>query len=119
MAWIGGNLLLVKALYDVQRLVGTEAELLVAVNLQRGQVIEAGWCLKALLLGNRKNGERLVLDSLQHILAFLLGSIFHLTVDGTFALQGLALLGSFGNLCSLLSFGLLVAHDGAELDIPI
>ena len=65
---IGSKFLLVEALYELERHVGRIAELLVAVHLQRCEVVEVRWRLGAFLLGDSSHGEG--------FLAFLLAGEF-------------------------------------------
>ena len=74
--WIGCKFLLVEALYEFQRHVGRIAELLVAVHLQRGEVVEMRWRLGAFLLGDGSHGEGLSCDGAECFLAFLLAGEF-------------------------------------------
>ena len=69
---IGGEFLLIQALYQLQRHVGGIAELLVAVYLQRGEVVEVGRSLAALLLAHVGHGEGLAGDGAECLLSLLL-----------------------------------------------
>ena len=73
---IGSKFLLVEALYELERHVGRIAELLVAVHLQRCEVVEVRWRLGAFLLGDSSHGEGLSGDGAECFLAFLLAGEF-------------------------------------------
>ena len=61
-AGIGGNLLLVEGLDELQRVVGRVGKLLVALHLQRGEVEQPWRRLPALAPGDGGHGERLLPD---------------------------------------------------------
>ena len=71
-ARIGGQLHLVELLDEVQRHLGREAELAVAVHLQRREVVEWRRCLAALLLLHLGHFKGPSLDELEGLLALLL-----------------------------------------------
>ena len=71
-ARIGGELALVEALDDLQRLLGRIAELLVAFHLQPREVEEARRCFRAVFLGHGSHGERRSLNFGQCGASFLL-----------------------------------------------
>ena len=73
---ISSELMFVERLNEVERLLGREAELTVAVNLQAGQVVQLWRLFLALLLLHLRNGERLALNGLEGCFAlFLLGEL--------------------------------------------
>ena len=116
---IGGELLLIETLDELQRGVGREAELLVAIYLQARQVIEPGRELRAALLGDGEYGEGVVEDGLQNFLAFRLRGILHDLVDGSLGLLRLALPGSLRYLRGILSLRILVAGYGVETHVTV
>ena len=117
--WIGGELLLVEQLDELQCLLGRVAKLSVAIHLQRGQVVETRRRFRALLLLDILDREGLSLDGLKHSPTLLLGRIFYLFIDRSFALDGLALLGCRFHLCRILRLSLLIVGYGCELRISI
>ena len=86
---IGGDFLFVETLYEVERQFGREAELLVAVHLQRRQVVELRRSLCALLLLDACHRKRVPLNQLERLLALFLrveaplrGSERRVAIDG-------------------------------------
>ena len=86
---IGSYFLLVEALYEFEGHVCRIAELLVAVYLQRGEVVEVGWCLASFLLAHIGNGKGLAFNGTEGFLALFLarklaagGSKLCVAVDG-------------------------------------
>ena len=69
---ISGVLLLVETLDELQRNIGRVGKLLVAIYLQRGEVVEMRWRLVSLLLAYIGNGEGFAGDGAESLLAFLL-----------------------------------------------
>ena len=95
---IGGEFLLVECLDEVQRRLGRESELAVAVDLQRGEVVELGRLFLTLFLLDLRDGERLALDGLKGLLALFLRREFafcsckrRVAVDGSQHPVGLGL----------------------------
>ena len=87
--WVGGELLLIEGLDDVEGHLGRVAELLVTVNLQRCEVIEVRGRLRAFLLLYAGYREGLVGYGGKRLLALLLagelalrGSELRVAVDG-------------------------------------
>jgi len=72
-ARVGGDLLLVEGLDDFEGSVGGETELLVAFDLQRGEVEQAGRRLASLFAGDVGDGEGLVFDGVNEQLSLGLG----------------------------------------------
>ena len=86
---IGGQFLFVELLDDVQRHLGREPELLVAVHLQRGEVVERGRCLLAILLLHLCHSKRLPLDGGKGLFAlFLRGELSLRSREGGVAIDG-------------------------------
>ena len=73
---IGSKFLLVEALYELERHVGRIAELLVAVHLQRCEVVEVRRRLGAFLLGDSSHVEGFSCDGAECFLSFLLAGEF-------------------------------------------
>ena len=69
---ISGVLLLVETLDELQRNIGRVSKLLVAIHLQRGEVVEMRWCLVSLFLAYIRNREGFAGDGTECFLAFLL-----------------------------------------------
>ena len=69
---ISSILLLVETLDELQRNIGRVSKLLVAIYLQRGEVVEMRWRLVSLLLAYIGNGEGFAGDGAESLLAFLL-----------------------------------------------
>ena len=70
--WIGGVFLLVKRLNEVERHLCREAELAVAVHLQRSEVIELRRLFFAFLLLDLRDSKRLTLNGLEGLFALFL-----------------------------------------------
>ena len=117
--WVGGDLLLVERLDELQGEVGREAEFLVAVHLQRCQVIQAGRHLRALLLLDRGHGEGFGADAFECGAPLLFGGEPAFGRDVPFGLVGLATLlsGRCFRLRSLVGIG--VGHDGVEERVAV
>ena len=79
-AGVGGELLLVERLYVLQRVVGGEGEFLVALDLQAGEVEEAGWRLGARFLLYVGDGEVVAADGVERLLPLL--GLFDLALGG-------------------------------------
>ena len=71
---VGSELLLIEALDALQRGIGGETVLAVAVHLQRGEIIELGRLLAAFLLLHILDGEVIAVGRLQALLS-LFGSV--------------------------------------------
>ena len=69
---ISGVLLLVETLDEFQRDIGRVSKLLVAIYLQRGEVVEMRWRLVSLLLAYICDGEGFAGDGTECFLSFLL-----------------------------------------------
>ena len=69
---ISGIFLLVETLDELQRNIGRVGKLLVAIHLQRGEVVEMRGRLVSLLLAYIRNGEGFAGDGTECLLAFLL-----------------------------------------------
>ena len=69
---ISGVLLFVETLDELQRNIGRVGKLLVAIHLQRGEVVEMRRCLVSLFLAYICNREGFASDGAESLLAFLL-----------------------------------------------
>ena len=73
---IGGVFLLVEGLDQVERHLGRITELAVAIDLQRGEVVELWWLFLALFLLHLRHRKRLALDGGKGLLALFLRGEF-------------------------------------------
>ena len=71
---ISRHALLIQRLNELERLLRRETEFLVAIDLQRSQVIQLGRILKPFLLLHRSNGQRQIFDTIHQCLSLFLRS---------------------------------------------
>ena len=116
---IGGELLLVEALNQLQGLFGRVAEFAVAIHLQGSQVIQSWRCFRSFLLLNVRHGERLAFDGMKDGQSLFFCLIFNLSVNRSFAFDGLSLLGSRFHFGSIFSLSLFIVSDGGEFGVAI
>ena len=116
---IGGELLLVETLDELQGLFGRIAKFAVAIHLQGSQIIESRRGFGSFLLLNVCNCKRLPLNGLEHSPTLFFCQKLHLLVDGSLALEGLALFGSRFHFGSIFCFRLFIVGDGGEFGVAI